>query len=75
VIPADWDEEGDAIAVAVSSLDEQEYFIERDEKGKELLQLMQQEVEVSGTVRKATRGHKIIRVKSYGLKTGGDWRI
>lgn len=73
VIPVDWDEEGNALAAAISSPDEQEYFIEQDSKGKELLGFMQQEVEVSGTVREAIQGHKVITVKSHGLKMGGDW--
>ena len=69
VIPVDWDEEGNALAVAISSPDEQEYLIEQDEKGKELTGLIRQEIEVSGIVRKAIKGRKTIAVKSYRLKT------
>ncbi|MBU2522625.1 MAG: hypothetical protein KKD50_10435 [Proteobacteria bacterium] len=69
VIPVDWDKEGNALAVAISSPDEQEYLIEQDEKGKELIGLIRQEVEVSGMVRKANKDRKTITVKSYRLKT------
>ena len=70
LIPVDWDEEGNALAAAISGLDEQEYLIEQDAKGKELLGLMRREIEVSGMVSKAIKGRKTIKVKSYRLKTG-----
>ena len=73
VIPVDWDKEGNAIAVAISSPDEQEHVIEQDKKGKELIGLIRQEVEVSGVVRKVIKGSKTITVKSYRLKTDGNW--
>lgn len=37
LIPVDWDEKGNVLAAAISGLDEQEYLIEQDEEGKELL--------------------------------------
>ena len=73
LIPVDWDERGNVLAAAISGLDEQEYLVEQDAKGKELLGLMRREIEVSGTVRKEIKGRNRIRVKSYGLKTGIDW--
>jgi hypothetical protein len=76
VIPVDWDEEGNALAAAISSPDEQEYFIKQDAKGKELVGLMRQEIEVSGVVRKGIKGRKTVTVKNYRLKTGGDpWDV
>ena len=73
VIPVEWDGEGNALAVAILSPDEQEYVIEQDKKGKELIGLIRQEVEVSGVVRKVIKGSKTITVKSYRLKTDGNW--
>lgn len=70
VIPVDWNDEGNAVAVAILGAGEEEHFVERDEEGKKLVQLLQQEVEVSGTVREAIEDHKIITVKSYRLKSG-----
>lgn len=76
VIPVDWDEEGNALAAAISSPDEQEYFVKQDAKGKELVGLMRQEIEVSGVVRKGIKGRKTVTVKNYRLKTGGDpWDV
>lgn len=72
VIPVDWDEQGEALSAAISSPDEQEYLIEQDARGKELLRLMRQEIEAHGVVRKATKGRKIIKVISYGLWRGGS---
>ena len=69
VIPADWDEKGNVVAVAVSTYDEVEYLIniERHKKGEELLSLIRKEVEISGLVRE-DEGSKIITVKKYRLK-------
>jgi hypothetical protein len=51
VIPVDWDEKGTVIAAALSTHNEEEYSIENDYKGEELLGYIQKEVEVSGVVR------------------------
>ena len=67
VIPADWDEKGNVVAVAVSTYDEVEYVIDRHEKGEELLPLIRKEVEVSGLVHE-DESSKTIAVKKYRLK-------
>jgi len=74
VIPVDWDENGNALAVAISSPDEQVYFIELDKKGKKILELIRREIEVSGVVIKIVKGRNSITVRSYSLKTRGDWQ-
>jgi hypothetical protein len=73
VIPVDWDGEGNPLAVAILGAGEEEHFVEQDEEGKELLELTQQEVEISGTARETIQGHKVIKVKSYALKSS-DWQ-
>lgn len=72
VIPVDWDEEGNTLVAAISGSNEQEYVIEQDKKGKELLEFIRHEIEVSGVVRNAIKGRKTITVRSYRLKTGGN---
>lgn len=67
VIPVDWDEKGKVVAVGVSACDEEEYLVDKDYKGQELLHYIQEEVEVSGVVREA-RNKKIITVRKYILK-------
>jgi hypothetical protein len=67
VVPADWDEKGKVVAVAVSTYDEVEYFIENHEKEKELKTVIREEVEVRGIVKE--EGKKLImKVKDYRLK-------
>lgn len=73
VVPADWDGEGNMIAAAISGSDEQEYMIEQDEKGEELLEFIRHEVEVDGVVGKAIKGRNTVTVKSYRLKMGSVW--
>lgn len=67
VIPADWDEKGKVVAVAVSTYDEDEYLIENHEKEKGLKAVIWEEVEVRGIVKE--EGKKLImKVKEYRLK-------
>jgi hypothetical protein len=67
VIPADWDEDGNVVAIAVSSFDEVNYLVEKDKTGKQLSLLLQQSVEVTGIVREEN-GMKRIKIKKYSLK-------
>lgn len=67
VIPVDWDEKGKVIAAALSTHTEDEYLIDHDYKGKELLHYIQEEVEVSGVARKHN-GKKTITITKYNLK-------
>ena len=60
----DWDKKGYVSATAIATPDENEYVIDSHDKGEELLGLLQEEVEVSGELRK--KGNKkIIKVKKY----------
>ncbi|MFW6147457.1 MAG: hypothetical protein ACOC6B_03590 [Thermodesulfobacteriota bacterium] len=52
VIPVEWDAKGRVIAAALSAHNEEEYAIEKDYKGDQLLRYVQKEVKVSGVVRK-----------------------
>ena len=69
VIPADWDEKGNVVAIAVSTYDEVEYLIENHEKKKELKALIREEVEVSGVLREE-ENKQIITAKEYRLNPG-----
>ena len=61
IIPIDWDEHGNVVAVGISTHGEGEYCIENQGKGKELKALTTKEVEVIGEVRRKN-GKKIIKV-------------
>ena len=67
IIPIEWDERGNVIAVSVSTFDEDEYVIERDEMGKRLISFLREEIEISGLYR-LKGGRKMIRVKEYSIK-------
>ena len=64
VIPVDWDEKGKVIAAALSTHNEEEYSIDHEYKGDELLRYIQKEVEVSGVARKNNK-KKTITITTY----------
>ncbi|MDY6954348.1 MAG: hypothetical protein SWE60_22815, partial [Thermodesulfobacteriota bacterium] len=74
VIPIEWDECGNPLATIISSPGEEEYLVEPYAKGKELLGLVTQEIEVIGFLRKRIEGGNSIRVDSYRLKGARDWQ-
>lgn len=69
LVPAGWDEKGRVISVAISTRDENEYLVEGDEKGKSLLPLVREEVEITGTVT-GNRGCESIIVDQYRRTSG-----
>jgi len=64
LIPVDWDDKGNVIKAAILTANEEEYIVEENEKGKKLLGLMQQVVEIKGVVREEA-GRNIITVELY----------
>jgi len=67
LIPVNWDKKGNVIAVAISTMDEEEYIVDDDVKGREMLKFVQKEVEVSGEVRGEEGGKKIVVVRTYRI--------
>jgi len=69
LIPAEWDEKGMVVAATLSTHTEDEYLIDHDYMGKELLRYIQEEVEVSGMARENREKKKnVIKVQKYILK-------
>ena len=66
IIPTDWDEHGNVVALAISSNDEKEYMVDKKGKGRELLGLIRKEVEVRGVITEEDQ-KKTIRVSKYSL--------
>jgi hypothetical protein len=64
IIPANWDDKGDVTAITISTYEEEEYLIDNNEKGEQLLSLLRREVEVSGLMRKE-EGNKKIKVEEF----------
>lgn len=67
IIPVEWDENGNVMAIGISTHGEDEYTIEDEGKEEELKGLIRQEVEVIGEIKKRD-GKRIIKVKEYKLK-------
>jgi hypothetical protein len=75
IIPVEWDENGNVLAIGISTHEEDEYFIEDEGKGAELKGLVRQEVEVFGEVKKINT-KRFIRVTKYKLRqSNGSWNL
>lgn len=70
IFPVEWDEKDNVVRVVIDTPDQDGYLIERNKKGKELLDLLQREVEVSGTMREDEGGDWFFKVKEYSLIEG-----
>jgi hypothetical protein len=68
VIPADWNDRQEVIAAALATADEKEYRISTTKKGKELLGVLQREVEATGVLDRDEKGRNVITVRSYIVK-------
>jgi hypothetical protein len=68
VIPADWNDDQEVIAVALATPDEKEYRIGGSRKGKELLNYLQQQVEAIGPLSTDEKGRRVITVRRYNVK-------
>jgi len=66
VIPTDWDEKGNVSAVVISTHNEENYTVELNQKGRELLSLIREPVKVTGMLRMTDRD-MIIDVEQYKL--------
>ena len=62
VIPVDWDEKGKVVGLAISTFNEDEYLVERDEKGAKLMRFIRQEVAIRSVLERGEDG-QIITVK------------
>jgi hypothetical protein len=64
ITPAGWDEKGNVVTIALSSFDEKEYLIDKDETGMELFSLLRVGVQLSGIMRNED-GVKRVTVETY----------
>jgi hypothetical protein len=67
VIPVDWDAKGNITAAAISTPFEEEYLLEHNARGEELLAFVRERVKVSGLIRKDELGNKVISVTKYEI--------
>jgi len=68
VIPADWNDDQEVVAVALATPDEKEYRIDVNRKGRELLDHLQRQVEVTGPLSEDEKGRRVVTVRRYVIK-------
>ena len=64
IIPANWDERGNVVDLAIATSDEKEYLITDKKQVATLKPLLRQEVEVRGILR-TKEGRRVINVKKF----------
>ena len=72
IIPVDWDKKGKVTGAAIFTPDEDEFLIEKDGKGNELIGLIHKEVEVEGVLKEVNHKKKISVRKITSLVKGGE---
>ena len=65
IIPERWDDNGNAIRVAIHTDDEKAYLVEQGRKAKELVNLIHKRVVATGKIRERLDGKILITVKDY----------
>ena len=69
VIPVDWSDDQEVVAVALATADEREYRIDGNRKGRELLGHLQLQVEVTGSLSEDEKGGRVVTVRHYSVKS------
>jgi hypothetical protein len=67
IIPVEWDDDGNVISTTIHTDNEEEYLIDQNKKGEELLAFIHHKVEVTGKLREGAYGNAIINVRRYRL--------
>jgi len=64
VVPNEWDNEDNVVAISIST-DDDDYVVELNKLGEELFDFLDEDVEVTGIIRDDKDGTKRIRVTGY----------
>jgi hypothetical protein len=65
VAPVAWDDKGNVLATAISTHFEEEYLVDDNARGEELIAFLRQRAKVSGFIIQNANGKKVITVKHY----------
>jgi hypothetical protein len=66
IVPVRWDEDGNPIAVALATSQEEELLINmKSPKARELLKLLQKKVRIAGSINKLDNDKKMITIQRY----------
>lgn len=73
IVPEDWDKEDRVVRVAVKTAFHEEYIVEHNQQGRQLLFLIDQRVRARGWIRERLDGSMSITVSTYDLmEENGD---
>ncbi len=72
VLPERWDDNDNLLSVMIYTPDDEEYAVKSDSMGKKLFSMVDENVEVVGTIKEQNDGQKIITVKNYHYISSGD---
>lgn len=72
VFPVEWDENDNVVQVVIDTPGQEGYLVHQNKKGRELLEFIRREVEISGSVREDEDGDLIIKVKEFRLIRNND---
>jgi hypothetical protein len=64
IIPANWDNKGNVVDLAIATRDEEEYLITDKDQVTRLKPLLRQEVEIRGILQ-TREGRRMIKVKRF----------
>jgi hypothetical protein len=64
IIPANWDNNGNVVDLAIATRDEEEYLITDKDQIARLKSFLRQEVEIEG-ITQIQKGKRIIKVKKF----------
>jgi hypothetical protein len=67
IVPSEWDAKGNVTGVSVSAFDEQEYLVQKQVRGADLIQHVRRDAEVIGWVEEE-QGRKKITVKDFRIR-------
>jgi len=70
IIPANWDNKGNVVGLAIATRDEEEYLITDKDQMARLKPLLRQEVAITGILR-IKKGRSIIKVKRFSKLQAG----
>jgi hypothetical protein len=68
IIPIEWNDDLEVVAVALAMPDEKECRILSNRKGRELFGFLQHQVEATGMVERDDRGRDVMTVRRYIVK-------
>jgi hypothetical protein len=66
IVPVRWDEDGNPVAVALATSQEEEFLINmKSAKARDLLKLLQKKVRIAGSITKLDNDQKMITIRRY----------